>query len=489
MRSKFKFLIAGAVVLLLLVGAVLALVLTDSSDDTPDEEITTTAAETQSRLLYEKDPSTILDINVTNSSGEYDIIKYTEDSWVILEFYGQPLNVSNLNTALDSATTVTAQQIVAENVSDLSIYGLTDPRAKVTVSFGNDDGTNITEKKLVIGDDTPVSGTTYMCFDGENTVYTVNTSDIKCFLEDKYYYVSKTVYIAKTAADEEDTTDYTKINSITISRKDIDYDIVVEYDERQDSDEIVTGNSSTHVLSSPVKLDLNPDLCDSVLNNVFGLTADHIEKMSPTEADLAEYGLDDPFGTVDFDIVGGPLKLYIGDPYKDDDGKQAGYYCMAEGIDIVYAFTNDSIPWATVMPLDITMTMITSTYIYSIDSIDVSCGGENTHFELNKDSDNFAVTCDDPDVTADNFKSFYQFILRAPAEELYLDECTEPANITLTIKNDYGTDVIEFIESTDRMSVIRLNGVTSFRCRTAYTARLIENLEHLLNNEEIIDTW
>ena len=103
--------------------------------------------------------------------------------------------------------------------------------------------------------------------------------------------------------------------------------------------------------------------------------------------------------------------------------------------------------------------------------------------------DDFKVECDDKDVTVQNFKDFYQYILRAPAEELYLENCSEPADITVTISHEYGVDEIEFINSDDRKSIIRLNGRTSFKCRTAYVNRLMDNVQHLLNGEKIVSTW
>ncbi len=483
MKSNVKLLIVAAAILAVLAGATAILMLTGSEDSQEEAEETTASSEVLSRLIYDKNPDKIGNIHIKNSTGEFDIKKYADKAWFIPEFVTLPHNTSALTDILNCAASVTSQQVAAENSDDMSVYGLSEPRAEVTITFDDDD------KILYIGSDSPSPGLTYMRFKDENTVHAVNTSDIDCFLNDKFSFIAKTVYTAKQPESEDDTTDYSKINSITISRQDIDYDIVLEYDVRQDYDEIISGNSSSHVMTSPVRLDLNPDLAYNVLNNVFDLTASQIAVTSPSEETMADFGLTDPFAEINFDIVGGDLRFLIGNKFIDENGKHTGYYCYADGIDIIYIFDKSSVPWADVMPLDISMTMITSTYIYAVESIDVDTGDKNVHFDLNKDSENFAVSCKDHEIDPDNFKSYYQFILRAPAEELYIEEIDAPADIKLTIKNSYGTDVLEFIKSEDRMSVIRLNGVTSFRCRTAYTMRLIENLDRLLDGEKIIDTW
>lgn len=485
MTKNTKLLAAASVVLVALVGTVVALNLSSQPEEAVEEETTVTTA-IPSKLLYDKDPVTIESIFVKNSSGEFEIKKYADDAWFVPEFFGHKHSVAALQDALDNAATMTSQQLAAENAEDMSVYGLDAPRADVTVDFS--DSSN-TVKTFHIGSDAPAKGLTYVSFDDEKTVYAVNTSAIDCFLNDKFSYLAKTVYTAKTPVDENDTTNYTKIDRITISRKDIDYDIVLDYDVRQDDDNIISGNSSSHVMTSPVRLDINPDLGYGVLSGLFDLTASSIAIVSPSEENKALLGFDDPFGTVVWDVAGEKFTLTIGNRYVDADGKETGYYCMADGFDIIYVFDDSTLPWASVMPMDITMTMITSTYIYTIDSIDIEAEGKNTHFDLSGGMDEFEVSCSDADVTTSNFKTYYQFFLKAPAEELYLDDTDAEPDIRFTIKHTYGTDVVEFIRSDNRKSVIRVNGVTSFKCRTAYADRLIENLGHLLAGEDIIDTW
>lgn len=486
MKSNVKLLLIGAVILVALAAAVILLNVTGGSEE-PEEAVseTTAASEPLSKLLYDKDPAQIDNIHVSNSSGEFDIVKYNDSSWFVEDFIGLPHSAVAVNDICSSAASFTSQQVAAENADDLSVYGIDAPRAEVTVTFSG--GSDV--KELLIGNESPSSGLCYAAFKGENTVYAVNSSDVDIFLNDRFYFLAKTVYTQKQAEDENDTTDYSKITSITISRKDIDYDIVLEYDVRQDDPDAIYGNSSSHVMTDPVSLDLNPDTSYDVINSVFNLTATEIAVAAPTDEIMAEYGLTDPFGEVSFDITGGDFYLLMGNEYFDENGKALGRYCYADGIDIIYMFDYSTLPWATVMPLDITMSMITSTYIYSINTIEIETADSSTLFTLSGGKDDFKVECDDMDVTTDNFKDFYQYILRAPAEELYLESCSDPADITVTISHEYGVDKIEFINSADRKSIIRLNGRTSFKCRTAYVNRLIDNVEHLLNGEKIVTTW
>lgn len=484
MKSKIKFIIIIGIVLVLLIGAAVALKLTAPEEEEQEE----TETEVTSSLLFDKNPEDIDTLTIKNETSEYKVERVGKDGnymWTVFEYLYAPIDENMINTLLQNSATLTAQQTVDENAPDLSIYGLDAPTVEYTVEFADSDKT---VKDICIGNSVPGSSKLYMCFKGENTVYTVNSSDVSCFMRDKTNCVNKTVYTAKTAASEDDTTDYTRINKIAISRKDIDYDIVIEYDTRQEEDsDAIIANSSSHRLTSPVTLDLNPEKSNDVTSKVFGLTADSFAVLNPTDEQKAEYGFDDPYAVFDFDIAGESFTLTVGSEFTDENyGKSR--YVMASGIDVIYCFAETSLPWLTVMPLDITTTMITGNYIYGVTTIDFT-GSETAHFDLSGGSDEFAVKMDGEDVDAEKFKKFYQFILRTPAEQLCFDEPEGEPALTVAIKSETGDDTLEFFPSSDRRTIIRFNGVTSFSCKTAYLDRLTDNLVRFKNGEDIIENW
>ena len=486
MRSNIKFLIAVTIALVVLIGAVIVLLNVKTEGDVEEETTTQAVTESPSRLLYEKNKMDIDEIDVTNETGSYKIKKYAEDAWFVEEFSGLVHDTAAISAVLGEACTLTSSQVASEG-GDMSVYGLDKPIARARVTFG--DGT---VKGMSIGSDAPTKGLVYVRLDDADTVYAVDGDSVDCFFKDRFYYLEKTVYRAKTAENPDDKTDYKKINSITIKRSDIDYDIVLEYDIRQESEEIVTGNSATHIMTSPVRLDLNPDKAYEVLNNIFGLKASGVAVIGPSEDTLKKFGFDEPLADISFDIVGGNAHLVVGSEFSD------GYYCMADGFDMIFTFDKTSVPWATVMPTDITMPLITSNYIYTIHRFDITLDGSDLYsFVPSGDKDDFSVTYTRPNadvnepqtMDADGFKSFYQYFLKAPAEEIYLDECDDEPFVKVVIEHDYGTDTVEFIRSENRMSIVRLNGVTSFKCRTAYADRLAENLTNLMEGRDIIITW
>ena len=489
MKSKVKFIIIIAAVLLILCGAMVVLLLTKPADEETDSTDDSSSSPT-STLLYDKNPRDINTLTITNATSSYKVERVGEGDeamWTIFEYLSAPVDGNMIDKLLKSAATMTAQKVASENAADLSIYGLDKPQAEFKAELTDSSKTVI---DVLIGNVTPLSSQVYMCFKGENKVYTVSSSDVSCFLQDKTDCISKTLYTQYTPTDTSDTTDYTRINKMTISRKDIDYDIVIGYDTRLDNPDIVISNSSSYRMTSPVMLDLNPDKCTNVIQGVLGLTADKFDVINPTEDQLKEYGLDDPFATVTMDIVGGKFAMKIGNTFNDEDGKQAGYYVIVDGINVIYELSTDKLPWVTLMPLDITTSMITSNYVYSITSMDISGSGLNQHYEMTGSSEkDYTVKLDGTDMDVASFRTFYQFILKAPAEQLCFDDVSGEPSAKITIKTTNGTDVLEFYPSANRRSIIRLNGKSCFSCKTAYAERLIENAKKFKNGEDLILSW
>ncbi|MBQ4256677.1 MAG: DUF4340 domain-containing protein [Oscillospiraceae bacterium] len=484
MRSNIKLLIAVTIAAVVLAAAVILLVNLTGGDKGDAAEETTSVTVNEGKLLYDKDPAAIETIAIANSEGEYTIRKYADDSWFVEDFAGLIHDTTFIGKALEYAASFAAATTANEHADDLSVYGLDAPRATALITF--EDGT---VREIRVGNEAPADEVTYCTLDGTDTVYAVDNAKVSYFLRDKFYFLEKTVYTPQAPENAENPEDYTKINSITVKRKDIDYAIVLEYDERQDSDEIVTGNSATHRMTEPVRLDLNPDTAYDALNAIFGLTASGVAVAAPSEETLSSFGFDDPYAVIDFDIVGGDTTLTVGNAYTNEETGEKGRYVTATGFDEIFMFTDGTLPWLTITPEGITSPLITSTYIFAIDEFTVESRDVRKDFVLSGDKDDFAVTCDGEEVDPDLFKSFYQYFLKAPAEEIYLEENTDPADVTVTVVSDYGTDIVEFINSADRLSVVRLNGRTSFRLRTTYVNRLLENLDHLMNGEGIIVTW
>ena len=488
MKKNIKIIVIFLIVVAVLAGLLIFLKVT-----APEEEIEEAAEETVSTsLLYDKNPYDISLLTIENEHGTYQVERVGEGDnagFTIMELSSLPLGGDNFTALIEKAATLTAQQTVVENADDLSIYGLDTPSAKVTVNFT--DSSN-TVKTLIVGNLAPDGNKRYLMVEGDSKVYTVYNNAVSCFLNDKYSAVNRTVYTAKSAESEEDTTDYTRINKMTIKRPDLDYDFVIEYDVRLDDPDSMNANSSSYVITSPVYRDLNPENSADVTDGIFGLTASDLAVLNPTEEDMNDYGINEPLADVSVEINGGDtLRFRIGSECYDDEGVKEGYFVYVDGINIIYIFAESSLPWLDVMPLDICTTMFTSNYVYDIEALDIIYNGGEMHFTMTgSTADDFAVKLDGVDMeNIALFKNFYQFILRAPSSEIYFGEAEGEPSLTINIQTANGGDLIEFFPSDNRQSIIRLNGQVTYKCATAYVDRFSDNIEHYKNGEDIITSW
>jgi hypothetical protein len=163
---------------------------------------------------------------------------------------------------------------------------------------------------------------------------------------------------------------------------------------------------------------------------------------------------------------------------------------MVDGINVIYSFKIADLPWSTVMPIDITAPIITTNYIFNLDGLDIVGSGVDDRFVITGTSnDDFAVSKGGAAVDGEAFKILYEFLLRAPAEELYIEETDAEVALTVRLYGEGFEDIVEFIPVEDRRTIIRRNGQVCFKCKTAYVNRLIGNMELFDNGEPIIMTW
>lgn len=487
MKKNIKAVIACAAVLVVAGGGYTALMLTEdgnnssslSSSDAP------IAVKPETILNFEK--SDITSVKVSNENGGFEGVptgKTGDDGMPEFTIKGiEDLNINNTLTVslLNNSTVLNCDSVVTENADDLEKFGLSTPQAKVTINTASE------TKKLLVGNESPESGETYCMIDGEKTVYLAGTSALSVFLNSKENFLS--LSLIKAADDGQNPIP----EKITISRTDLDYDIILEEDVNTSENGNTSGTLATHLMTKPVFSYLDVEKSQKATQGFFGLSAYTALYAHPDDGQIKASGLDNPLCTVSMNTKeGDSYTIKIGSQIKISEGNF--YAVMLDDIDIIYAVSAENLCWATLMPGDITSRMIFGTYVWDVGRLEVDVnGGEKVKFiGSGTDEKNYQVTKNGEKCDAERFRSFYKFLLKTSGEDFVIDEKPqgEPTvSITLETQDNNTLQTVKFYKAEGKKSFIAVNDVPCFKCRTAYVDLLIENLSKFDSNDDFVMNW
>ncbi|MGN0650236.1 MAG: DUF4340 domain-containing protein [Oscillospiraceae bacterium] len=515
LSKNTKYIVIAAAVLLILGAVLLVLLLTK-----PEE--TASASETSSEVstaitVNEKSKENVLSVEVTNSHGSFSFerksrVVSTTDSegnvtsadeyyWESPQLEGLDQNTTSTAAFVNCFAGLTTKSLVEENAQDLAKYGLETPEAVVKLNF--DDSTGQT---LYFGIQNPAANNLcYFRLSDSSDVHQVSYYTVG----DAYSKVNSFVRLSLTEA--YNTENPQELDYMIIERKDLEEPLEIRYMYdlaalAEEEDSIVTTFNS-HRFVKPFKAEIDTTNGKDTCYGIYGLAASSCEYISVTDEALAATGLDDPFCTVTAKYGGSVKKVIFGDPIvniietEDEDtpalATTVGYYGMLEGGSAIYRFDVSAVPWYTVTMQDIISRRPISPYIYTVDRVVIETPGKTYDFKITGDAQNNSFTCNGVDVDPTKFKESYQHLITGMGEELFFEEADyEPyVKVTFIYRDDYREkygaedDVIEFYQSDDRKSIVRVNGSVLFKVRQVYTERLIENAEAVLTGGEVQINW
>lgn len=473
-----KMLIAVVAVIVILSGLLVVLFLTEPKDDTGDPAQSTTADVMTSRLLYEKAPDSVTAVKVRNEKGGFEIER-TAKGLSVKGLEGEKLYDSYISVIVERASSLVAHQVIEENSSDLSKYGLKNPHTEIDVTFENGD-----KKTLLLGNDIPLSEyeALYFCFKGEKTVYAVSKSPFSVFMGiTKENLLSP---IVTKVPDRDAEGNLPIVREMIIERSDFPYTITMAYDEEE-----------AFVLTSPVDLKLTETIKYILPNGLYGISAISAVRYPVSETDLETAGLKEPFATITMNSDAGREKIFVGNKAVSANGTES-YFVMVEGVDdIIYSVSADVLPWIKIDVGDIAVS-----YVYKAvadTTTDITIKTRNINETIKKSgkvsSDEFRATRNGEDMPVSEFRSLFEYLFKFRFERIATDQSvigglTPYASITVRSEGNV-TETLEFYDVGNKESVVTYNGKVSYYCRTSYIEVLEKNIKNLDNGEELVMTW
>ncbi|MGN0631447.1 MAG: DUF4340 domain-containing protein [Ruminococcus sp.] len=498
MNKKILGLLGGCVLIAGLSAAVVMVSRQQAAEESSSEAEMSAAATTvneEDLVLSAQSAENVVSINVENSNGSFEVVRTKEadaEAGTAVEFGVKgwediPTNTGLTSTLANNIASLTASSLVAEDCTDMDKYGLGDDAAKGTLKF--DDGSTFSFR---VGSAVSDGENNYFAVEGDDTVYAVKTSLVANYQNKAEGFLS--LVMLKAPAEDE----YPIVNTLTIKREDMDSDIVLTY-AQDANNENTGGTAATHEMTSPISAYLSVERSSDIITGMFGASSKSILKIHPEKADLAEYGLDKPFGTVIMDCDdGNTYTLLIGDKYTETDeetGTSAVCYpVMLEGVNAVYAMTEEKCVWATAEPTDIASSLVLATYVWDIDKLTLKAEGqEDMEFVVKgEDKETAEVTLGGKSTDSERYRQFYTFLLKTTAEGTAIGEkpTGEPeAVLYFKTKNGKKEQEIAFYRQDSYNCLITINGVSSFKCRSSFIDVLKENMELYGTDNDFIQTW
>ncbi len=497
MKKNAKILLASAAGIVVLGSATLVLVLTAPQPEVADSGDTSDS--TAELFSYKADD--VSKLTITNDNGEFAINRLGVEKWGIDNIPEENANSASYSSVMENAADLTAKQTVEENPEDLEKYGLADPSAKFTVDFKDGKHDSVT---CLVGNKNEGASGWYIKLSDSNTVYLVNESEIS-FANGSYLdYVSLSGFLDEYDVNED------VISRLRISRKDLDQDIVLDKLPEVDAEVENTNVYVGYEISSHNNVLADDEADTGILYGMFELAAQSAVVVSPTEEQLKEYGLDDPFCTASMVLNDEVVKVEIGNAvYAEDEETGAetdqitGYYGMMQGADIIFVFAPDAVPWVTIEVDDILYKQFLTPYIYNVDTVTFTNDKNESHTVKIEGDDSDTATFDldgERMLNGASFRSFYRYLLSCYAEDIYIDELTDDNKFIGSFEYVYrskedgtmgnGVDKVELYSSEEDLTcIIVVNGEVRYKVRRVYGVRYLTNFDALLNGGNVQEDY
>ena len=475
MKKKVKGMVASIIAVVILV--VMLIVLLNLPSDGGEDSSSQTSSSTPAILINEKDTDEVESVKITGADGdEYTIRTVDNGKYGIVGISNiEPLG-DKITSLLEDASKLTALDLIEEYPSNLAQYGLENPKATAEIGYFDDKSV-----VLKIGNDTPSGSGVYVQVAGTKKVYVFESSRVDSFLLQKFDYIDPAVTPAATDADGNETTTVTA-KKLTLEGKLYEAPLVLELDENED-------NAITmYKMTSPKTRDANLETMTKINAAIYGLTADSVTAVNPTDEELKAFGLDAPYAKLTAVFDKETVTLLASEP------KDGNVYLMNDKSPIVYQMKAESLPWATVNYEDLVSVTVLTPNIKDVKSVTVKTEEKTYAFGITHKTEDekttHTVTYEGKELNIDNFTMLYANIISARNREFTDEKPKEGEKPLLTVTFSYDDsdkkdDVVEYYKQGERMVYIVVNGECESMELKSFVERIASDCEKMIKGEDI----
>ena len=441
--------------------------------------------------VYAYDDDQLRKAEVKNQHGGYTVNYVKEGTYSVEGIEEFSIKTDAINDLLTCSMQIYATKTIAENPTDLAVYGLDEPIAEVKFSY--DTGETI---EVLIGDLSP-SGGKYVLVKNNNKIYTVQTNWTTMF-EYKYTHFLDMTVTEPLETDEDGNEIEVRVKKLTFKGAGLKKPIIIvenpeylaEVDrlENASSDEELemTVNAAQFLFESPFVADTANDVYAGKQYDYFGVIAEDIYSPNPTSKDISDCGLSNPYATVEYVTSKGTVKISLGKSFEIDGEKY--YYAMSTQRKALFIVNASDFSFFEEDMIDYISPIVVNVMIDEFETMTAEYGGEKHVFEMSGEDDELIVRWNGKKMSTKEFRDLYQLVMLALCEESVEPDTYsgEPdLKITYTYRGKEKVDTVEYIKVGTRKYMIRKNGSDLALCRSKHVDSLINGIEMFITGKDV----
>ncbi len=374
-------------------------------------------------------------------------------------------------------STLSFSSVSCEDATDkLADFGMDKPRAVATVTYNDN-----TKSIITLGADAPQNLGSYVMFGDEKTVYLCDKESLSLLL----YGINDMIdlNINENASDTENNT----LSSATISGAAFgDKITLVPYN----GDEI----NADYVLTSPAESFADNAEASLISGGIRGLYADSVRAVNPSEKQLGELGLSEPYAEISAEYPDQTFELLAAKP--DGDGN---CLIMKKGGNVVYSISSEKAAWVNtsyekLLASNVLEAKLASVseltvdgYTFTVTTVEKNTADENGEVSTLKQT---STSYGGKALDEGNFELLFNNISLMPKSDKLADAPSGSADLTVTYSysTDRSDDVLKFYKTGDKHTVT-VNGVTAGTVNSTYIGKLKAQAKSVSKDDSITSFW
>ena len=256
-----------------------------------------------------------------------------------------------------------------------------------------------------------------------------------------------------------------------------------EETESSEDEAVVSSTEKQYTLTTPTVQTITEASASQVTDGLYALYANQIAAVNPTEEQLAEYGLDEPYSVVSVSIDG--VEQFT--LWASERNSNNYVYMTKDGSPFVYLVSASRLSWLTVQVEQLTQSVYEPVELDELSSLTVESADQSYTFLVTQGEEQ-TVTGNGEEVDSELFAELYRTITAIPPDELSSGEPSLEKVLTMTVRYlDEGRqeDVFELYPTGDGNVYISLNGEIRYTVSQDVVYQILDNCQNVLDGGEV----